>query len=127
MGDRAIIVLRDKDNHSPIIYCHWGGCHVNEYLDELDVMMRDRPGDLLYSAARLVGIIHNHLEPPYSLGMRNSKLPHPSKCTYKTYADLSNGDAGTILYDVNTKQRHYFRGYLEEQQRIEAFKKGQSA
>jgi hypothetical protein len=71
MGNRALIqvVGSRSEDVSPVLYLHWHGHKVPEYIEELKAMMADRPDDVQYTFARLVGICHTHIEPPLSMGV----------------------------------------------------------
>jgi len=73
MGNRALIqVVDSRGDVSSVIYLHWHGGDVPTYIEELREMMAERPDDVQYSFARLVGICHNHIAPPLSLGVWNA-------------------------------------------------------
>lgn len=96
MGDRAIIIFRDKKNgeHSPAIYLHWSAYAVAEYLRRTHKLMLGRGADLNYTAARFVGVCHEDIEGNMSLGMWNvGEIP-------ENPGELSHGDAGLILVDI---------------------------
>jgi hypothetical protein len=62
MGDRALVqfVSADKTEVSPVVYLHWAGGKVKEYLQELALLMASRPNDVSYACARFIGIAHSH-------------------------------------------------------------------
>jgi len=112
MGDRALIVFTNtaRDEVSPVVYLHWDGHNVPEWLAELKAKMAGREGDVPYSAARFVGICHEHIDGNVSLGMWNAPtgmLANP--------AEHSHGDAGVIVVNANDYSWQAFGGYLEKQ------------
>ena len=60
MGNRALIqVVDSRGDVSPVLYLHWHGGDVPAYIEELREMMADRPDDVQYAFARLVGRVWN--------------------------------------------------------------------
>jgi len=121
MGDRALIVItsKNRDKFSPVIYTHFGGESVPEYIAELDGLMAGRRDDVDYAAARLVGIIHSHDVGNLSLGIWNAgrKLRRALKAEDEEFlAQYSHGDAGIILVDCSDFSWKAYAGYLAEQQ-----------
>lgn len=104
MGDRCLIQFYDGKDFSPVVYLHRHGEQANEFLDIHDKVMQDRKGDLNYSCARFIGICHEKIRPPLSLGIWNAH--------HIMTEEDSHGDAGVILVDVNTFERSYLGGYL---------------
>jgi hypothetical protein len=106
MGDRALVqfVSGDKKEVSPVVYIHWAGSKVKEYLKELAVLMADRPNDASYACARFIGIVHSHDSTSnLSLGVWN-------KADILTKAD-SHGDAGCFVVDCSTWKVKCTGGY----------------
>ena len=125
MGDRALIVVTDGDRVSPVIYLHWGGHSVPTLIEQLALLMKPRGADVDYAAARLVGLAHEMIPGPLSLGMWNA-TPHLEEavrfhCKGMDMAKMldaeSHGDAGFIV--VRADQDYdwqSFRGYLTKRE-----------
>lgn len=107
MGNRAVIATETQTGYDvmPDIYLHWNGGwdSVSLFMQKLVDVMGDRITDVPYSWARLIGIIHNHIEPPLSLGVA---LPENT--------DRDNGDNGTyfvtFLMDGSISVRNDYDG-----------------
>lgn len=95
MGNRASIVFTDGEEYSPVVYLHWNGFEVPDWLSQTRDLMNSRPGDLDYTAARFVGVCHGHIDGPLSLGLSNYA---------GDIAKHDPGDAGTFVVDVRTWQ-----------------------
>ncbi len=98
MGNRAVIALKDNAEAGFAgddigIYLHWNGSpdQVEEYLKIARARMDDRMGDIEYSKARLVGIIHDEIGGNLSLGLDLCK-----------YLDTDNGNNGTYVVNMKT-------------------------
>ena len=101
MGDRAFIVLHDKNgNISPTLYLHWGGSSVSELLQKACSYMAGRPGDVSYAFARLVGVCHVRTYGNLGLGAFNG----PETLDKAKTKDYSHGDAGVFLVDVSSPE-----------------------
>jgi hypothetical protein len=74
MGDRASVIFFDKVQVSPVIYLHWHGSRVPDWIEELRCLMAERLWDAPYAAARFVGVCHNHIPGNLSLAIRSSNL-----------------------------------------------------
>jgi len=105
MGDRALVqfVSGDKKEVSPVVYIHWAGSNVKEYLKELAVLMADRPNDASYACARFIGIVHSHNVDSCSLGVWNA--------TKVLTVNDSHGDAGCFVVDCSTWKVKCTGGY----------------
>lgn len=104
MGDRALVQFTDGvEGFSPVIYLHWNGSEVGEWLRELRDLMRGRNLDLAYTAARFVGICHAHIKGNVSLGMWNQEE--------KLTPSQTHGDFGCVVVDIRTWQAECFGGY----------------
>ncbi len=97
MGNRAVICLKDDNGRTCEdedigIYLHWNGSpsQVEHFLELARERMGDRIGDISYTKARLIGIIHDEIDGCLSLGVDLCK-----------YLDTDNGNNGT--YVVNCK------------------------
>ena len=97
MGDRALIVLKEGKEYSPVVYLHWHAPQVQNYINRLKEVMETRGVDLSYAFARLVGIIHNDISGNLSLGSFN--LPNDFAETDDYLKKMSHGDGG--VYVVN--------------------------
>ncbi len=93
MGDRALVQFVFRKEKSPVVYLHWNGFEVGDWLKELKDLMYGREGDLQYTAARFVGICHTHITGNTGLGV------------WDTYAVLtevdSHGDFGIAVVDLS--------------------------
>jgi hypothetical protein len=121
MGDRALIVVTDGERVSPVVYLHWGGASVPEMIEQLRLLMASRGADVDYAAARLVGIAHETMPGPLSLGMWNAtpRLEEAVRfqCKGTNMANVleaeSHGDAGFIIVRADDEYSwQAFRGYL---------------
>ena len=100
MGDRASVIFFDKVQVSPVVYLHWHGSRVPDWIEELRCLMAERLWDAPYAAARFVGICHNHIPGNLSLGIRSCKLSlsdlkRPGMLDYH-----SPGDAGLVIVNA---------------------------
>ena len=116
MGDRALIILTDskKTEMSPIIYSHWGGSSVPNYIEQAKQLMDTRLGDVSYGFARLIGIMHNNTSGNISLGGWN--LPPKLKKALKSgdnkaILEFSHGDEGIFLVNVDDYSFIQYKGY----------------
>jgi hypothetical protein len=124
MGDRALIVVTDGERVSPVVYLHWGGASVPEMIEQLRLLMASRGADVDYAAARLVGIAHETMPGPLSLGMWNAPeslqrhVRDQVAGTDRSYFldQESHGDAGFIIVRADDEYSwQAFRGYLARQ------------
>jgi hypothetical protein len=121
MGDRALIVVTDGERVSPVIYLHWGGASVPGLIAQLAKLMKSRGSDVDYAAARLVGLAHEMIPGPLSLGMWNATEAleravqlHCEGIDQTSHLDQeSHGDAGFIVVRADQQfSWQSFRGYL---------------
>lgn len=122
MGDRALVVFTDSNGQiSPTVYLHWGGGHVPNYIGLLRNYMKGREGDMEYSCARFIGLVHFETKPSNtSLGVWNTPeniaMSIRDDSDDRAKGDLNNyshGDAGVILCDVSNDHRcKTYGGYL---------------
>lgn len=101
MGDRALVIFHDKakNEYSPVVYLHWSGGKVKNYIQELKVLMGDRVDDVDYATARFIGICHSHNEGNLSLGVSN--LPKGFSDCDAFLGNMSHGDRGVFMVDVS--------------------------
>jgi hypothetical protein len=121
MGDRALIIFTDGKEVSPVIYLHWSGSKVPDLLEHHKALMASRGADVSYAAARFVGIVHATMpEQNLSLGMWNTE-PNTLNAVLSTDADklteLSHGDAGFVVVDVQKYSWKAYGGYLSSRAR----------
>lgn len=69
MGDRALVQFKDNNEVSPVVYLHWDGSEVKDWLQELRELMGDRFSDVSYTCARFIGVCHSHIKGNLSLGV----------------------------------------------------------
>lgn len=109
MGDRVLMQCYSSKSgeFGPVVYCHWTGESAPNVLKRLRSRMKDRPGDLAYSSARLVQEAIGEDEGALSFGTWNAEALLTEKD--------SHGDAGVILIDVD-KGHHAtcMGGYLKD-------------
>ena len=114
MGDRATIIFYDRVQVSPVVYLHWHGRRVPEWLAELRDLMTARRGDAAYAAARFVGICHRHIAGPLSLGIRSTGL-QLADLKRPAMLDAQNpGDAGVVLVSTDDFTWNAYGGYLAQ-------------
>ena len=116
MGDRALIIFTDGKDVSPVIYLHWSGSKVPRLLEQHKALMAPRGADVCYAAARFAGIAHATMpDQNLSLGMWNAEA-NTINAVLGSQADelaqISHGDAGLIVVDVNDYSWKAFGGYL---------------
>ncbi len=122
MGDRALVIVTDGTEVSPIIYLHWAGNKVPALIGKLKDLMGDRTGDVSYAAARFIGVAHADQPDAISLGMWNTSIDDAKAVISQdenALEKLSHGDAGVVIIDCNDFTWKAYGGYLE--------KKGQEA
>lgn len=116
MGDRALIVVTDGENVSPVIYLHWMGSEVPAILERLKNRMESRGADVSYASARLIQEATQDDDGCLSFGLWNAH-PEVIKAVIdkdaKVLSKESHGDAGLIVLDVNDYTWQAFGGYLE--------------
>lgn len=125
MGDRVLIVVHNESEkskggfslnnkqeteYSPAIYGHWGGGSIPNVVQRLKILMDGR-GQVDYTAARLIGIMHSDNVENLSLGVSNldeeMKLPAARQMLEDlgpeiTKRNLSYGDRGVVWIDCVT-------------------------
>lgn len=112
MGDRASVIFFDKVHVSPVVYLHWHGSRMPDWIDELRCLMADRLWDAPYAAARFVGICHNHVTGNLSLGIRSCTLQLPDLNCPTKLGQLSPGDAGLVIVNAGDFTWRAYAGYL---------------
>jgi hypothetical protein len=116
MGDRALIVFTDGTDVSPVIYLHWSGSQVPALLQQHKALMATRGADVQYAAARFVGIVHATMpDSNLSLGIWNTDdtlRPAVLGGAARELAEISHGDAGFVVVDVNDYSWKAYGGYL---------------
>ena len=104
MGDRVLFQIVGGNEVSPVVYCHWAGWRAPGIVRALKARMVGRPGDVSYTAARLVQECVQVTEGDAGFGLWNA----PERLT----AEDSHGDAGVVLIDCNSWRCECFGGYL---------------
>jgi hypothetical protein len=107
MGDIAIVHFKDSVEVSPAIYLHWGGSEVGKLLRKCKELMAGRR-DVPYAAARFVGLAHEDIPGPLSLGIWNAPGRRLAEIRKDSY---SHGDAGVFIVDVDTWEVETHGGY----------------
>ena len=100
MGDRALVLFKDKASVSPTVYLHWNGHMVGRLLAAAAPRMRSGEAD--YACARFIGTCHEAIEGGLSLGVFNTDAGGEPE---------SQGDAGVFVVDVNTGEVSAYGGY----------------
>ena len=103
MGDRALVQFKDNNEVSPVVYLHWDGSEVKDWLQELRELMGDRFSDVSYTCARFIGVCHSHIKGNLSLGVFTQ--------TTELKQTDSHGDAGCLVVDVETGKVECSGGY----------------
>lgn len=107
MGDRALVVFKTKDNDvSPVVYLHWHGHCVGDWIAELKTLMQGRDGDVGYAAARFVGICHGKITGNSSLGIIDD-----GRSVVKDPEKHSHGDHGVIIVSADDFSFEQFGEY----------------
>ncbi len=115
MGDRALVILKDGKEYSPVMYLHWHAPQVQNYVNRLKEVMQGREGDIQYGFARLIGIAHNDIEGNLSVGVWN--LPERFSEADKTaLQEMSHGDGGIYVVDLKDYSIATYAGYGLEHQ-----------
>ncbi len=121
MGDRALVIFHDEIKNSdevttlsPVIYLHWAGHAVPQYLVELRKMMKGRGGDVAYTSARFTGLCHSK-NPDSNTGLGLWNNGHTLKEYRRDGHTISHGDAGVFLINCNTWEVENYAGYGDEQ------------
>lgn len=141
MGDRALVIVHDKEDNrvSPTMYLHHHGHNVPNLLRSWWEYMEGRHGDTEYGFARLVGVAHQAIPGPLSLGVWATPITpadeskpwvgqHIDPAGYADWLceqerayratldtirgnDYSHGDAGVFLVDCRTGEVTCHNGY----------------
>lgn len=123
MGDRVIVIVTNADRSevSPVIYGHWSAESMPNYLSMLKELMKGREGDVYYTAARLIGIMHEDIDGNLSLGVWNmpdewrAELCTNDEEIISAWAEENTyGDGGIILYNCDNHSWKAYAGYLTE-------------
>ena len=111
MGDRALVVFHDhkRQVYGPVVYIHWHGHAVGQYLEKLKSLMAERLDDAEYATARFIGIAHEANVDNVSLGVWNQPPDFKDNDAY--LCKFSHGDAGVFLVDAKTWAVRCFGGY----------------
>jgi len=115
MGDRCLVLLTDGKEVSPTIYLHWAGEGTTGFIKELKELMKDRTGDIQYAAARFTGICHSHDIGCTGLGLWNTTESDKKAVIERDESalkEMSHGDAGVIVVNVDDFTWEAFGGYL---------------
>lgn len=120
MGDRALIIFHDakRTAYSPVVYLHWNGGEVGQYLEAIKQRMGDRKNDVDYAAARFVGLAHEAIAGALSLGIFEKAADFKDEARY--LKKISHGDAGVFLVDCNSWGVRCYGGYGLTQQEAAA-------
>lgn len=112
MGDRALVQFHrpgaeagDPDGYGPVVYLHWSGSRVPALLAEWREVMKTRMADITYGTARFIGVCHERIAPPLSLGVWSAD--------HLLTKDDSHGDAGVFLVDCRTGLAEQLGGYYQ--------------
>ena len=110
MGDRVLFQVVGDTEHSPVMYGHNSGSYAPEICARILLRMVTRPGDVNYTAARLMQEMIGDDEGDLGFGMW-----HAGKILT---ADDSHGDAGVVLVHVNETPMRFeaLGGYLTSEQ-----------
>lgn len=101
MGDRAVIHFVDaRDEVSPGVYLHWGGSDVPALLRATFDLMATRRGDMQYTAARFVGVVHAGDKPGTNLSLGLWNAPDGGLASIR-HSDYSHGDAGVFIVHLD--------------------------
>lgn len=117
MGDRALIIFKKGADISPIVYLHWAGCHVTDYIVELASLAGGQAMAADYAAARFIGIAHQANPGTLSLGVQQTPpelVEAICKSNAKVIAEYSHGDAGLVIVDASDFSWIAYDGYLAE-------------
>lgn len=104
MGNRAYVCFTDGETYSPIVYLHCDADEVPAWLEELETLMVDRPGDVEYAAARFCGIAHTHIPGNLGLGL----YPPPDEEEQDNFYVVSSDGIGYVV-DCHTWKRAVIR------------------
>lgn len=105
MGDRALVQFESGKEVSPVVYLHWNGTEVKDWLGIWSDLMKDRKGDVPYACARFIGVCHERIKGNTSLGVWNGES--------RLKGEDSHGDAGCFVVNCDTFRVEAFGGYGE--------------
>lgn len=111
MGDRAAVIFTDEMEISPTVYLHWNGSEVPALLELTKARMEGRGGDLSYTCARFIGICHESIPGNLSLGVFQTD---EKAFLAGNWEDISQGDAGVVVVNVNDFSWTAYAGYLSK-------------
>ena len=111
MGNRALVVFHDhaRKVYGPVVYLHWHGAMVGDYLAQLKHLMSDRLDDVEYATARFIGVAHEDNRDALSLGVWEKPRRFTDNATW--LEEFSHGDAGVFLIDAKSWDVRCFGGY----------------
>lgn len=95
MGDHALVAFKSGSDVSPVVYLHWAGHNVADWIKEAAPLLRR--GDDSYAAARFCGFCHDKMP------NRTTGLGLLAPLDAEALANLesaSHGDAGVFLVDL---------------------------
>jgi len=124
MGDRALVIFVSKDRSevSPVVYSHWQGESIPQFIEDLKVYMGERKDDVQYATARFIGLLHASVDDsPLGLGVWNTpdNIKEAAKnleliSSINTLEEYSHGDAGVIIVKAFDFSWRAFGGYLKD-------------
>ncbi|KUO58138.1 MAG: hypothetical protein APF80_11935 [Alphaproteobacteria bacterium BRH_c36] len=111
MGNRALVIFHEHSRkvYGPVVYLHWHGGMVGEYLSQVRALMGERLDDVDYATARFIGLAHEDNRDALSLGVWEK--PRRFSDTKAWLEEFSHGDAGVFLVDAKTWEVRTFGGY----------------
>lgn len=108
MGDRVLFQFRNDAEVSPVVYGHWAGHEAPQIIADLRKQMADRPDDISYITARLMGRMCA-VDPNGSTGVGCWSATEP------VTAKDSQGDAGVFLITLGKRWKvEHMGGYDAE-------------
>lgn len=107
MGDRVLFQAWQGQEFGPVIYGHWSGDQAPHICHRLAIRMKDRPGDVSYTSARIVQEMIGTDPGALSFGTWNADA--------KLTATDSHGDAGIVLVECHPEGLRFscVGGYLK--------------
>lgn len=109
MGERVVVVCKGAGDLGCEVYLHWDGERALDLLKKAIPEMRK--GDVGYSTARLVSFLCAQ-RPGKSTGV--GVFAPPKDETEESLCAASPGDAGVLVYDVDTGITQAYAGYLHD-------------
>ena len=106
MGDRAVVVFKDREVHEIAVYLHWDGYRVEERIR--GAAPRMRAGDSSYAAARFIGHCHQQIEGALSLGVYGLSPKAMQDVATGHAGRIGHGDNGVWLVDVCSGELTHF-------------------